>query len=446
MFANEIQDYQQLKAVKAKLSEDWQKRVFFKSLYYCGSKIPLNHSAVAVMANKVTAKFVGNSSCKSSWCCPVCTARQMAKYAADIAVGIDALKERGEYAAMITFTIPHTSGFSCEDVTEILYNTWKAFTIHGNKIGKSYETDIFANFMAATESKHRVRVCEYTYGNAGWHPHFHTLFWFPKKHFNEIVQWEEKLEKRWLELCKRYTIRQLLIGYPATQRKTVKAQVTTRVNIMYSRLNEGSHAVYISKENGLPIRQESSQYICGWGANREVTGNFQNKASHDGHFTWQDILNNAINEDLNLPKVHAKTNCAEDVAQAPAEENKWWKLYFEYARATRLKRHARINFSVHSGLKKIIAEYKKTNAYKTFAKKNNTQLTEKYGRWKVVALFNRQQWFAICRNDLEVDILKFAVNGGITEINRLLEAHDIPPAVQNFEALAEKLEAIYNVA
>ena len=448
MLGNEIEDLKQLQAIRRKIRNEAGRRYFFRSLYHCGSKVVVDENkraAVAVLANNKTARFYGVTHCKSPWCCPVCTSRQMAKYAADIAVAIDALKEQDQQAAMITFTVPHTSGFTCEQTTEILYNVWKAFTVHGNKILAASKNDIFSNFMAATEAKHRVRVCEYTWGNAGWHPHFHTLFWFPKKHFNEIVQWEEQLENRWLELCKRYTIRQLLIGYPETQRKTVKAKVTKRVEIMYKNLDDGCHGLYISKKNNLPIVQESSNYICGWGANRELTGNVSYKASHDGHFTWQQILQNAIDEDK-LAEDSRKNEVSVDAVQVQAEaENKWWTLFFEYAEATKKYRHARINFSVHSGLKKIIADYKKSNAYKTFSKKNNEKLQKEFGKWRVVCWFTKSQWLSICEKELQVDILKFAVNGGLTEINRLLEAYDIPPAVQNIEAAAV-LENIYNCA
>ena len=449
MLGNEISDYKKLKTIRNKISNNTRLKVVLKSVYNCGAKVPVigGRAAVAVVRNDKTARFVGNSSCKSPWCCPVCTAKQMAKYAAKISCGIDALKEQGQYAAMITFTIPHTSGFSCYDSTEILYNVWKAFTVHGNKVLATAKNDIFSNFMAATESKHRVRVAEYTWGSKGWHPHLHCLFWFPKTHFNEIVKYEEVLQKRWLELCKRYTIKQLLSGYPETQRKTVKAQVETRVRIMYESFAGGSSCVHISKdENGLPIRQESSQYLCGWGSDKELIGNIKEKASHDGHFTWQQILNKAIEEDelneLKPAEGSRKAEGAEDAAQF----NKWWQLYFEYAEATKRQRHARINFSVHSGLMQIIKDWQKTNAYKEVIKKNNTSLVQTYGKWRTVCWFTSSQWSSICSNDLEVEILKAALEeDAIAKITDLLLRRRIPPPVQNWAA-SEKLEAILNAA
>lgn len=531
MLGYEIEDYQQLKAVKKKLSEDLSKKLFFKSLFHCGSKVAMvaNLSAVAVVANNKTARFYGVTHCKSPWCCPVCTSRQMARYAADIAVAIDALKERDELAAMITLTIPHTRDFTCQESTEILYNSWKDFVVHGNTVLANSKNDIFSNFAAATNHKHRVRVTEYTWGEKGWHPHFHTLFWFPRDKFQSIIDWQERLETRWLEIVKRNTLKQLLLRYPETQNVRINSLGLRKLNCckelpdaptirellfnvkhvvkvdemlnkrlenlgyrimkMYENLDPKSHALYISvDESGKVIEQQSSNYICGWGANREITGNVGYKATNPGHYTWQQILEKAIAEDrakraLKAPSdsvalekestlknnnlLQAKEGYinklnelkpaegsrkneeggALDAAQVPAEEdNKWWTLYFEYAKATLIRRHARINYSVHSGLKQIIADYKKSNAYKQFSKKNNMKLEEKFGKWRVICWFLPSQWYAICEKDLEVDILKFAVNGGLTEINRLLEAHGLPPAIEKVEGRTEILEEVLNAA
>lgn len=448
MLGNEISDYQQLKCIKRKLEtpEFWQKKLLLKSLYYCGCKVPVvaGRCGVALLANNKTGKFVGVSSCKSSWGCPVCTAREMAKYGERIACAIDALKAQGLSAAMLTFTIPHTSGFTCEQATEILYNVWKAFTVHGNKIQSTSKNDIFSNFMAEFQSKHRVRVCEYTWGNAGWHPHFHCLFWFPANRINEILDWENRLAERWLELCKRYTIKELLIGYPETQRRTVRELVTTRINIMYSKLNDVSKCVYISKSNNKVIVQESSQYITGWGGDKEITGNYKNKATAEGHYTWQQILENAIALDAAQVPGAAKPLDADIKDKMPAVD--WWRLYFEYMEATRKKRHARINFSTQSGINKIVANWKKTETYKLFRKKKNIELQRQFGKWRVVCWFSKASWLKICDYDLEHEILARANSpNAFDEINQLLRSHQIEPAIQNIEATAE-LEAIYNAA
>ena len=413
MLGNEISDYKKLKAIRAKLADRYEEKVALKTLLLCGSKVlAADHPcAVALVANNKTARFYGNTSCKSPWCCPVCTARQMSKYASKISAALDALKDTHN-AAMITFTIPHTRDFSCEDVTEVLYDTWKAFTVHGNKVLKANPNDIFSNFMAATESKHRVRVTEYTYGQSGWHAHLHCLFWFPKKHWNEILDWEERLEKRWLEIAKRYLTRRLLSRYPETERQTVKAKVETRMNIMFSKLDEGCHGVWISKSEGKPIIQKSSNYLCGWGGDKELTGNVQEKATAEGHYSWQEILDKAVE----------------------TGDDKWWNLYFEYAKATKKARHARVNFSVHSGLCKIIAEHINTEGYKSVLKKNATDLEDKIGKWRLVCWFSATTWRGIYENRLEADILNFGLNGEITKIDCLLAQYDLPKCIPKDEA------------
>lgn len=505
MLGNEISDYRQLKALRAKMeTPEFKKEKFIlKSLYHCGKKVPIvNGSArVALLANDKTAKFVGVASCKSSWGCPVCTAKQMAKYGSRIASALDALKERSMSAAMITFTIPHTAGFSCEQATEILYNTWKAFTIHGNKIGTSYANDIFANFCATFDSKHRVRVTEYTWGKNGWHPHFHTLFWFPASKIQQILDWEERLKIRWLELAKRYSVLEFLSGYPETQIKTVRtfilykidsynefedaatireqlfklrhslkaeeisdefcealADTLYRFQKMYSNLNSVSNAVYISKKERINektaaletqvIIQESAQYLTGWGADLELTGNAKNVASHTNHYTWQQILANAIKQDeMKLNELQpAEGSRKKEESEGAEQEPNWWKLYFEYMEATRKQRHARVNFSVQSGLNDIIKEYRKTHAYKEILKKNHMDRKKNFGVWRTVCFFNKSQWSSICNNDLEVRILELATaNNAINLIAELLEIYQIPPPIEN-KAEAEKLEQIWNAA
>lgn len=447
---DEISDYKKLKEVKKKLDGDLRKKLLLKALYYCGSKIAAGFSfgAVAVVKNEKQAKFVGNSSCKSPWCCPVCTARKMSKYAAKISSALDALRYRGFRAAMLTFTIPHTADFSCEEATEILYNTWKAFTVHGNTILQASKNDIFSNFAAATNHKHRVRVTEYTYGQKGWHPHFHCLFWFPQENFQDIVKWETALNQRWLQLAERYTIKILsrrpeyskknssCIGTPQTnssvvvddvqQFKDSSLKLKQRIAIMYEKMDtKGSKGVFISKDsNGNPIEQLSSNYLCGWGGDKEITGNFNEKATREGHMSWQQILDAAIS----------------------GNDENYWNLYFEYAEATRKYRHTRVNFSVHSGICKIIAEWQNSEGYKEYLKKKNTEFAKAVGTWKTVCFFNESQWFSICSRNLEIEILEAAKSEfAFDEISKILTANGISPPLQ-CEAWAEMLESALNAA
>lgn len=360
----------------------------------------------------------------------------MAKYAAEIACAIDALSQppHNQIAFMITFTVPHTSGMSCEEVTEILHNTWKDFVVHGNKNqnAKYYSNaenkfkhgqkksmkvsdkklqDPFSLFCESFNCKHRVRVGEFTWGEHGWHPHFHCLFWVDKDKFKFVQSWQDTLCRRWLELAKRNTIKywdkmaklnhatkvvkddsrfsdsalvvddnkngKVGVGLgkaaevPEAIRKGVddaKKKNRIRAEIMFSKLNGVSVPAYISvdKDNKV-IVQKSSMYICGWGADRELTGNYQHKATNPNHMTPRQILEKATAE--------------------PGD--KYAELYMQYIYAVRSKRHPRLKFS-NSGIKDIIAQYKHTQQYiETMKKKATTN--PKLGM-RVVCWFTEEQW------------------------------------------------------
>lgn len=417
----EVYDLRLQHKYQSALGKSPKHAALLKSQMYCGTRLIRSagfESGAFVMANSQTAKFFGIASCKNAWSCPHCAPKAMAKYASEIAIALDALKVRGQLAFMLTLTIPHTRGFTCEQTTEILYNSWKAFIVRGNhntktsyylrrtgerKFSGTRGNDVFATFCEEFNCKHRVRVGEYTWGDAGWHPHFHCLFWVDKDKIDKVITWQSKFQERWLEIVRRETLKMLKRGKSVDE----AARQNVRVDIMYSRLNSGSKAAYISvDQNGKIIVQKSSMYICGWGADRELTGNYARKATNEGHFTPFQILEKATDD--------------------PNDE--WMKLYLEYAWATRVRRHARINFSTQSGIKKIIESWKKTHAYQETMKKKaatnpNTGLV-------VVCWFNELEWWKICLLNRQIPIKA-----------QILEAAKMPNPLEKIKCLLMK----YNI-
>lgn len=396
-------EYEQQSALKKYLA---RKPVgYMKSIQRCGSQPIMLRHGVTLLANKRTARFSGIATCKNAWCCPVCAPRRMKKYALDIACAIDALrKQYNQVAFMLTLTIPHTRGMSCEDVTEILYNSWKNFTVHGNKPTTPKMRDPFALFCKEFNCKHRVRVGEYTHGQAGWHPHFHCLFWVDKSKLQDVLQWQETLRNRWTELVKRNTLKIWNSKPDANREDNLK-----RINIMYGKLNKGSQTLYISvdKENQV-IEQKSSMYICGWGADSELTGNVQKKASHSQHRTPAQILSDAIEN----------------------ENEKDYELYMQYAHATRIKKHARVNFSVHSGIKQIIAKWKTTSDFMNLTTKRKSDLSSHNGLWRPVFWFTKEQWDEIQLLELTINIINIIIKAALEPdpyetITQILKKHNI---------------------
>lgn len=429
---DEISDYQLLKALRKYVSQHKEHVPVMRSTYYCGSRVLKTGGgytpAVFVLANKQTAKIWGVTTCKNAWMCPVCSGRKMAQYASKIAMAIDALKARGQVAFMITFTVPHTSGMSCEETTEILHKTWQKFIQKGNKLHEQSYTvnaenrykhgqtktrkfngkkqhDVFSAFCEEFNCVHRVRVGEFTYGKHGWHPHFHCLFWVDKARLQEVLKFQDEMRARWLTLAKRNTVAEWNRLFPDK-----KADNAKRADIMYERMDkESSHGVYISvDERGKVIAQQSSQYICGWGADKEVTGNYRLKATHDGHMTPHQIL-----------QMYKDTN-----------DDKWAELYMQYVYAVRAKRHPRIKWSARSGIEEIIAAWKQTHDCIEFLKKKHTDLVANVGNWRTVCWFSEKQWFEICLLDSQIDlvskILEYALNAdGKKRITELLAEYDI---------------------
>lgn len=424
----EIADSKLQRVLRTYLFKHPKDLAYMKSIAYCGSRVSEVKGVapgVLVFANDKDAKIFGVNTCKNAWCCPTCSARVMAKYAAEIASAIDALEKwKNQYAFMVTLTVPHTSGMSVLEITEILYNAWKDFIVHGNKnqnakyyanaenkfkhnqektmkVSTKKLNDPFATFCEIFNCTYRVRVGEFTFGSAGAHPHFHCLFWVDSDKLQKVAEYEEMLRDRWTALVKKHTLKMWDRAHPEK-----KADNRTRLEIMYSKLNEGSNTLYISKDDkGAVIKQLSSHYICGWGADREVTGNYKNKASNEGHETPRQLLERAATGDESA-----------------------MRLFLEFAFAVRTKKHRRINFSKNT--KDIIKKWRQTEAFTECMKKKHTDMVRKNGLWRMVCWFTKAQWFDICLKDRAEPVIQRILEmatqtDGRKLIRSFLEEYDI---------------------
>ena len=409
----------------------------FHSLFYCGKKINPNTKVkdIIVISDGEHARILGTSHCNNPWYCPHCATVQMSKHAARIATAIDALKRQGQLAFMLTLTIPHNRGISCDEATEILFNTWHEFIGRGNKAKKTRNKQLrvdgskkqfttqnpFTQFCTQLSCKHRVRVIEYTWGENGWHPHMHCLFWVPKKNLQMSLAWEYELRQHWLKINEKQTIKTL-----CKRRNANKQGIITSTKNYFKKytdiFNQERVSVHISDNNGVVTAQESSQYICGWGADKELTGNIQKKASHDGHMTPHQILMAAYE------------------ATDTDDREKWLDLYLEYMLATKTRKLRRVQFS-RTGINQIIAQYRQTADYIETLKKKCMEKA-----WRPVVWFDSRQWSEIllCRNNkyLVADIIERAhLPDAREQITELLLQYDIDIRYNN---PADKQEFIDN--
>ena len=420
-----------------------------KSVRFCGHTVLQEHNAVFVVTNGKDTRYSTLIRCHSAWSCPYCSPRVMAKKGADIACAIDALATwYNEYAAMITFTLPHDRFMSCQDAYAILYDTWHLFTRCGRKatrshkytlkadvedVNKSYsESGYIATNKQATrvskrtgniiknghmntrgtknqfdkravgkrgevrESKfkindpwsscreelsfnHFVKVYEFTYGDNGWHPHIHLLAWVPKNNLQRFREYEDRFLQKWWACAKKAALKYYNKKYPDRIEEN-KARVDS-VYADYKMYPEDGHrAVYISTDKaGKVVAQKSSYYVSGWSGNIELTGSCNAKKAREGHYTPFQLL---------------QMSCAN-----AAKESIFMPLFIEYALT--VHGHRRVEFSSRTGITQIIKKWQQSEQYIITVKKKFMETNS--ARWKVVAWFDKEQWYDICEWDITTD-------------------------------------------
>lgn len=387
----EIQDYRLQHWLQAKIATlPINQQMQLKNLRLCNHKtipqVGVESAVFLLVNNRSEGKFFGQTTCKNTWACPCCTAKMMSKYSAEIGDALEALKAQGYFGFMITFTVPHLRFETCRDVTDRLYKTWNAVFKFSSK-ARSHGNQ-FTKFRQYFNIKHRIRVAEYTYGKNGWHPHFHAIFWAKREYKDEILAWQEKLNEFWCYHCRKVT------------EKFYDERTSDRINVYLE--NKEYPAVKISTDrDGKILESQSSDYLAGWGADKELTGNYRKKASHANHLTPYQIL------------------------ELAAEGNKKYQdLYIEFClQVTKKPVHHRVDFS-QSGLKKIISLYRQTNACESFILKKKVETAE----WQVVCWFTKEQWSELCYlnkfSPILSNLLWLAVNAREL-IAQFLESFDI---------------------
>lgn len=405
----QFSDYQLRSYLQRYISSHCDKEPNLKGFMRCGTGIlPITPSPKAVflckdmLSDEDNARFSGLLDCHSPWACPHCSPREMAKKGADIACAIDALAAQDLWAFMVTFTLPHHTKMSAEDSFSILKATWRNFTKNSTKSIRNFNThtkkdgttvqyalkgDAAKQFKRELNIVHFVKVYEFTYGENGWHPHMHVLFWCHKSKWDLITKHQDPLLNLWWSSAKHAALKYWNQKYPDKKEENAKAVENYYTEARKNPANDTHRSVYISVDSkGRPVRQLSSSYISGfsgsmekdkkrlWSANQELTRQ-PAKAAKEGHYMPFDLLMAALN-----------AHNAKDFDT----EKKFAGLFLEYAKYTRKKR--RVDWSL-SGIKKIIAQWKKTNAWVEVLKK---KFAEKPTAWKIVCWFTKEQWSQIC--------------------------------------------------
>lgn len=338
-----------------------------RNISRCGRRsIPTGigtRSVVAVLrSNTGEATTFGQMHCRNPHACPVCSAKIMEVYRAKIASALDEEFARGYFGFMATFTVPHMWFMSCRETTDILYETWKYFRLRQRRRANRTWVHPYYEFAEATGTKSWVRVCEYTYGDRnGWHPHFHCILWTPKEHFDEVLDWERKLCDFWISQAKRITLKY----WREHNLHSEMGDLEVLLERVFAHQEDWNQSLRFSRDqNGKLLRATSSEYLTGWGSDREATGNRRKEASHAGHYTPYQILEKAEHSD------------------------KWARKYIEFCLAVTEKPvHHRMNFS-KDGIYKRVCEWQATHDVY-----GESLVKKKF--WAAVTYFTADEWYDI---------------------------------------------------
>lgn len=353
-----------------------------KSLRLCGQRTNPKSGGVMLMSNgEGAAGFVGQVHCKNPFACPTCSAKMMEHYRARIASAIELL-HRDYFGFMVTVGLPHAGFMSCAETTDILYDTWKYW--HRTCYGKK-SWHVYTELNKRLPIRYWVRVAEHTWSKKNsWHPHFHCIWWVSRRDegFKDVLdEFEPRLNEQFYDMSKRamidYWTKHNLHADKLAEGETL-ADLAERVfagsKAAFER-GEVQSVNFARDEKGEIREVDTSDYICGWGADNEVTGNKRKEASHEGHMTPYQILL-ASESDPELEKVYLRF-CL-DVTRKPV--------------------HHRVNFS-KNGLCKMIDDYQREH------KVMKRLLEKKIAAMEFVAFFSKEQWWNLCYLDRDAPVI-----------------------------------------
>lgn len=141
-----------------------------KAVCKCGHALAFGSDGLTITGHKfedgsVKARVSGVQTCKRVWLCAVCASYRAAHDAAEIAAMSLWATAKGYTLAMMTLTVRHHSKMSLSSMLDAMPKAWAAVQCRS----------AFKNFVKA-ECIGMVRAVEITFGDSGWHPHYHIVF------------------------------------------------------------------------------------------------------------------------------------------------------------------------------------------------------------------------------------------------------------------------------
>lgn len=137
------------------------------------------------------AFLAGLETCGSVWACPMCTAVVQEQRRKEISQALDWADAESLQAVMVTFTFPHEA---THVLAQLLEQQAQALQLLRN--GSPWK-----RFKASIGYQGHIRSLELTYGQNGWHPHTHELFFVSSAVEADALQ--VRLTDLWESACVR---------------------------------------------------------------------------------------------------------------------------------------------------------------------------------------------------------------------------------------------------
>lgn len=156
-----------------------------------GSTVNIKHNL-----QKDSYGFRNLETCASVWMCPVCAAKISEKRRVELVSGISNWHDHSGSVVMMTLTVQHSLHTPFKKTLAELQTAYRSFLM-SNPVKR-----IFDQLGVVG----RIRALETTYGENGWHPHFHVLM-FVKSDDIRLLTVQGMLLDQWKMACKRRGIK-----------------------------------------------------------------------------------------------------------------------------------------------------------------------------------------------------------------------------------------------
>lgn len=133
----------------------------------------------------------GCECCGSVWGCPICAPKITERRRVEVSEAMDRAKEMGLKVMLLTLTVPHGMGDDVRVVLDQMKQAWRRGST--SRSGKTMRKMIGL--------KGTIRVLEVTYGDNGWHPHFHIMLFLDTSWTTESIR--QIWYPIWLDGCRK---------------------------------------------------------------------------------------------------------------------------------------------------------------------------------------------------------------------------------------------------